>query len=790
MGVNKVILLIIYCVQLQLVWSQRTIPESLRECYRDDAMLNSQLPMKLRILMDIIQKLEKYTYSKIDMKTMSSLILQRFKFDGIEYQKNVQATDGILPFSATGTQRIKQKLIEELVPRSLETLPVEILSRAERCMLHRAISNTILTSDNEIQDKPCSQITKTENVTDKIISTNKWDCPQQQGVILTPYGTIAPGAIIGAIAASLQHQIVTVNQLAASPEIPPSVHNFSLYVNSTNSNNSNYNEEEIEFVLPRSQMIYETSMQYNALMTSTAAVDNIWLTTVAGDLAEMVVYQGPLLGNNMTLGATGFWENTLRPIIYYLRDSQEKFDATRAELIGGIDGMIIASYLQTWIQDFSSLRLSQILGMYYSYEGVTFNTNVKACARAQTFLSAIPKTILNEQTYTIAQLLAYRKSIAYISPETMQQMVNIATDKFYTFANSRLSPALPCYEVNEPQVEALVVFDGSIGYTTHFLEILTQDLDVSMYGSKMGIIHGTSGEWLLNVTNSPSLVFQTLNNFTNTSWPTQLNYIRVLETVFAYLNQSWEINQKHHVIGNLGQVVILLTPSGYLSKTEVEPIIKMLRQIKYHHPDVYFIYYVSWYNRELFKSLILSNEDLIIKNSNIKAISQYVSKIPRVLRPALPLGPNSSVSPQLENYITPSKSITYRIHSQWKQNMKKTEVTIHTFGYGAMQACLWIEFKSNKKEDLYCTELAGYKETKLTNNFKCTGASSCPNVYLRIKNVTSLYKCAEIDCKTPDQVRFIIRTNPQSFSYANPIDENVILISLNILILFIFQSLM
>lgn len=59
--------------------------------------------------------------------------------------------------------------------------------------------------------------------------------------------------------------------------------------------------------------------------------------------------------------------------------------------------MIIASYLQTWIQDFYSLRLSQILQMYYSHEGVTFNTNVKACDRAQTFLYAVPKTILNEQ---------------------------------------------------------------------------------------------------------------------------------------------------------------------------------------------------------------------------------------------------------------------------------------------------------------------------------------------------------------------------------------------------------
>lgn len=60
-----------------------------------------------------------------------------------------------------------------------------------------------------------------------------------------------------------------------------------------------------------------------------------------GELAEMVVYQGPLLGNNMTLGATGFWQNMMRPTTYYLTSSYEHLDATRAELIGGIDGKLI-----------------------------------------------------------------------------------------------------------------------------------------------------------------------------------------------------------------------------------------------------------------------------------------------------------------------------------------------------------------------------------------------------------------------------------------------------------------
>lgn len=52
----------------------------------------------------------------------------------------------------------------------------------------------------------------------------------------------------------------------------------------------------------------------------------------------MAVYQGPIEGKGMTLGATGFWNSSMRPDIFYLVGRDGTFDATRAEIIGGIDG--------------------------------------------------------------------------------------------------------------------------------------------------------------------------------------------------------------------------------------------------------------------------------------------------------------------------------------------------------------------------------------------------------------------------------------------------------------------
>lgn len=59
-----------------------------------------------------------------------------------------------------------------------------------------------------------------------------------------------------------------------------------------------------------------------------------------------------------------------------------------------------------------------------------------------------------------------------------------------------------------------------------------------------------------------------------------------------------------------------------------------------------------------------------------------------------------------------------------------------------MKACVWVGFEPNDKQNLQCAELSGYKEVTLTDHFKCTSTSSCPNFYLRTQNVTSLYKCA------------------------------------------------
>lgn len=337
-----------------------------------------------------------------------------------------------------------------------------------------------------------------------------------------------------------------------------------------------------------------------------------------------------------------------------------------------------------------------------------------------------------------------------------------------------------------PQVEALIVFDGSLTkeYTVDLIATLIEDLDVSMYGSKMGILHGTSGQWLLNVTSSPSLAYYTISNFRNISWPTRLDFAATLNAISNYLNETWEAKWQEHIIGSLGQVVVVLAPLVEFSESDQQTILKLLKEIKHLYPELYFLYYVSEYNSRIFQPFILSEQDRLIIGPNIDVIVEDLSTFPRTLKPIAVSKLETEFKDEIENYISPSKSITHMLHSQHTVNMKTT-ITIHNFGYGTINACSWNQFDS--EEAMICQQLDAHKEISLFDNYTCID-TRCPHIYLRVQNVTSFNKCAEMECRSPDQVRYIIRIESTYNSAEKTIFINVFLMLYLYLQLVIFNT--
>jgi len=58
--------------------SQFRIPNELKKCYVNNNMQDFHLPMNIRVLLDIIRKAEKYTYTTMDMRTISSSLMHRY----------------------------------------------------------------------------------------------------------------------------------------------------------------------------------------------------------------------------------------------------------------------------------------------------------------------------------------------------------------------------------------------------------------------------------------------------------------------------------------------------------------------------------------------------------------------------------------------------------------------------------------------------------------------------------------------------------------------------------------
>lgn len=142
----------------------------------------------------------------------------------------------------------------------------------------------------------------------------KSKCPIKQGVIKTRWGPIAPSRVFAAVAANLESQNVKFQRIEE-------------VINNDLKNTTN-----------------ETNTPTNTF------VNTMWVSTVAGDLAEVILKQAT---ENLIIGTDGFWNNTLLPKIYYLRTYDYQF--TNDEILGGIDGKI---------------RFIDIFTIYYIYVNV------------------------------------------------------------------------------------------------------------------------------------------------------------------------------------------------------------------------------------------------------------------------------------------------------------------------------------------------------------------------------------------------------------------------------------
>ena len=112
-----------------------------------------------------------------------------------------------------------------------------------------------------------------------------------------------------------------------------------------------------------------------------------------------------------SVGCSGAWKSKVLPK-WYLLSQHSKLEMTDAEIRAGIDGFVIANNIKEWRDKSSTLKLSQVLDMYYSQRGV-FSSKMKSCNRRDLYSENVKIEMLKEQTIAFSHVLEKEMQMQY-----------------------------------------------------------------------------------------------------------------------------------------------------------------------------------------------------------------------------------------------------------------------------------------------------------------------------------------------------------------------------------------
>ncbi|XP_075169055.1 uncharacterized protein LOC142241195 isoform X2 [Haematobia irritans] len=639
--------------------AQLQIPPSLVECYNTSFFMNrdNRLPYNLETLITLIEKVENSYGFDQDITQLSIALLHRFRQDGIQRAQGVVATAGVLPYSPTGFQFPKFRiLLSRLIPGNAMRFPNSTLTMEERCSLHFMLSSSFNTDVRGDENQVCNNLSqyraqrlpraspqqrrnnfvgdveilddmqlksgrKTAPGSQKQVQYDYWDdigngytgsdsntisqCPVENGVIRTQWGNVAAGNLIAGIAAGLQPQTVQLRSLLALASRRP-------------------------------------GYQQNMPQVATVSVDNRYAATLAGDLAEVALVQVPVSGTGQaTVGASGAWNSTVMPKWYFLSQRQN-MEMTDAEIRGGLDGLIIALNIGTWRQQVSNLKLSQLLRMYYSLDGV-LNSGIMACSRAYYFQQNIQPTTLNVQASAFAQVL----------DREMQLRVTLSPDAIANFAASAAS-ALGAYipfisnysssENSEPMdisnnstimTDIFIFLDTSWEYyrVVDYLNYVVNRLNIHPHGSSVTLLSARDGSIMVNRTFSITDFYAKWNASTHSchrngfSLPIILSKSRDL---------AEDILNADHESGSLGgrSLISLIVPSpiAFVHEYDFYYCENYIQGLNSTIPDLKIIFYAGGAVIRFMEYVSNPREDLYLLDSDRSVEQSAVPVIKRIQR--------------------------------------------------------------------------------------------------------------------------------------------------------------
>ncbi|XP_071872953.1 uncharacterized protein [Bombus fervidus] len=800
----------------------RNLSPSLRECYDNKYLLekDNRLPHTLNTFIAILRKIENTEGLNMDLRSLSVALLHRFRQDGIAPNPDIPNQDGISPFAPIAHQfhRFAQTL--RLIPGDALTFPNNSITDVERCTLHFMLSSSIGMLQRGDEAKVCrladtyryprdvknndkATIKNTANDVETLSSdeiksmtdgrnegnnvtvdpNSRYpevppnhpdsaryrgtesrpvsECPVENGVVKTPWGTTSFGLVLAGIAAATQPETTRLPELLSADVL-----------------------------------------KKNNLDVMDRSLENKWLATLAGDLAEVALRQGPKNKDiKLSVGLNGHWNSTALPRWYFL-NSNSNYEMTTAEIRGDLDGLILANETGKWYSRIPNLRLSQIFDMYYSPVGF-FDSSIRACNRRTLFTSVAPNETLVAQTYSASILL---EDLAHATLEypIIEKLSVQAVNELVKYVPSSMNKDLSCTDTdklcsfNQMSVDLTIILDTNWEFSIikPILAHLLENININQFNSNFTLINGRDGTPMINST-SNILDFHAYNSSHYYGNSTRgFDLAKSLKELEAYLKNKLNAERVRGVGGARSDIVLIVPYISDISKNDKQYCLQTILRIREYIPDTIILFMAS--SKDPWSDLVQNRmTDLFSISTSIgkdteealEPITNVVSRIKQVPKRLInsQCGSDYISSGSLnsyDDYIVPNGISFYKLHPNYFFNHNTAVVKIQGYGSDSLVVC-------SSREPLYANATESAKSCASISNdvhsitVSCADATfirDCPPLYISVaSNSTSIsYRCTDPRvCRIPTMIKYTI-------SYENLVCANeAIRLTFNISILMI-----
>lgn len=235
-------------------------------------------------------------------------------------------------------------------------------------------------------------------------------------------------------------------------------------------------------------------------------LDNKWISTLAGDLVEVALRQGPMKDTPFKVGTEGHFISSIIPKSYYLNEDQA-LELTAAEIRGDLDGLIMANEISYWYSKVPSIKLSQILDMYYSDRGV-FNATIRACNRKNLLKYIAQNDTITKQTFRAGLVLGNSQlPLGTISDENIEKFSIQVVNKLFDHVSTSMSSDKNCQDndvnpilYNRLAIDLKIFVDTTWPFNLikPILHLILEKSDVNKFASNFTLLNAKNGEIMIN----------------------------------------------------------------------------------------------------------------------------------------------------------------------------------------------------------------------------------------------------------------------------------------------------